>query len=153
FERGLPLYLEKPIARSVDDGRAIADAAERTGVVCAVGYQWHALELLDDVRRELDGQRIALLAGRSIGPTRARPWFLDRRQGGGNVLERASHQIDLQRALGGEVAAVQAAPSDVLLAQGAGEAGDIEDAAALVLRFASGAVGTGELVAVTTPRT
>src|SRR5437879_3401831 len=78
LERGLPLYLEKPIARTLEDARAIVEAAERTGLVCAVGYQWHALELLDDVRRELDGQRIALLAGRSFGPPRARPWFLDR---------------------------------------------------------------------------
>jgi myo-inositol 2-dehydrogenase/D-chiro-inositol 1-dehydrogenase len=142
FERGLPLYLEKPIARTSDDARAIVEAAERTGAVCAVGYQWHALELLDDVRRELDGQRLALLAGRSIGPTHARPWFLDRAQGGGNVLERGSHHIDLQRALAGEVASVQAAPSGVLVGQGCGERGDIEDAAALVLRFESGAVGT-----------
>jgi myo-inositol 2-dehydrogenase/D-chiro-inositol 1-dehydrogenase len=142
LERGLPLYLEKPVARTLEDGRAIVEAVERTGAVCAVGYQWHALELLDDVRRELDGQRLALLAGRSIGPTHARPWFLDRRRGGGNVLERGSHHIDLQRALGGEVVSVQAAPSAVLVGQAAAERGDIEDAAALVLRFGSGAVGT-----------
>jgi predicted dehydrogenase len=133
--------MEKPIARTLSDAQAIVAAAERDGRVCAIGYQWHALELLDDVRRELEGQRVALLAARSIGPTRSRPWFLDRARGGGNVLERASHHVDLLRALAGDVVAVQAAPSDVLLGQAAGERGDIEDAAALVLRFAAGAVG------------
>ena len=142
LERGVHVYLEKPIARTVEDARAIVAAAEAGEAVCAVGYQWHALDLLDDVWRELDGQRVALLAGRSLGPTQARPWFLDRAQGGGNVLERASHHIDLQRAIAGEVAAVQAWASDVLLAQGEGERGDIEDAVALLLHFASGAVGT-----------
>jgi predicted dehydrogenase len=142
IERGLHLYLEKPIARTQGDAQAIVDAAARSDAVCAIGYQWRALELLDDVRRELEGQAIGLLVGRSIGPTRSRPWFLDRAQGGGNVLERASHQIDLQRAIAGEVEAVQAAPSRVLLAQGAGETGNIEDAAVLTLRFVSGAVGS-----------
>lgn len=142
LERGLPLYLEKPIARTPDDAKAIVEAAEGTGAVCAIGYQWHALEPLDELRRVLDGQQLALLVGRSIGPTQARPWFLDRAQGGGNVLERGSHHIDLQRAIAGDVVAVQAAPSHALVAQGAAERGDIEDAAALVLRFASGAVGT-----------
>ena len=43
--RGLPLYLEKPVARSLADARAIVTAAE-AGVVCAVGYQWHAVDVL-----------------------------------------------------------------------------------------------------------
>ena len=79
----------------------------------------------------------------SVGPTAARPWFVDRAGGGGNILERGSHQIDLQRAVAGEVTSVQVTASDVLLAQSAGGEGDIEeDAATIVLRFESGAVGT-----------
>jgi predicted dehydrogenase len=142
LEQGLHVYLEKPIARTLDDAEAIVTAAEASSAVCAVGYQWHALELLDDVRAALDDQEIALLAGRSFGPTQSRPWFLDRRQGGGNVLERASHNIDLMRAIAGEVAAVQASGSGVALAQGEGERGDIEDAASLTLHFARGGIGT-----------
>jgi predicted dehydrogenase len=142
LERGLDVYLEKPIARTLDDAAAIVEAAQRAGVVCAVGYQWHATEALDALRDAIDGQEVALLVGRSLGPTNARPWFLDRAQGGGNILERGSHQIDLLRAVAGDVVSVQAAASQVVLAQGEEERGDIEDAAALVLRFASGAIGT-----------
>jgi len=140
LERRLALYLEKPIARTAKDAAAIVSAA--AGRVCAIGYQWHALDLLDDVRQELDGQRVGLLAGRSIGPTQSRPWFLDRAQGGGNLLERASHHVDLQRAIAGEVVAAQAAAGGVLLGQAEGEPGDIEDAAVLTLRFADGGVGS-----------
>lgn len=147
LERRLPLFLEKPIARTLEDAAAIVAAADASGAVCAVGYQWHAVEVLDDLRRALEGQAVALLVGRSIGPTASRPWFLDRAQGGGNVLERASHQIDLQRAVAGEVESVRAAASEVLLAQEAEgqERGDIEDAASLLLRFAGGGLGTIEL--------
>jgi myo-inositol 2-dehydrogenase / D-chiro-inositol 1-dehydrogenase len=142
LERGLPVYLEKPVARTLEDADAIVAAWRRSGVVCAVGYQWHATEALEPLREALAGQEIAALLGVSVGPTASRPWFLERAGGGGNVLERGSHQLDLQRAVAGDVDAVQATASAVALAQGEGERGDIEDAATLVLRFASGAVGT-----------
>ena len=140
--RGIHVYLEKPIARTAEDAEAIVAATDASGAVCAVGYQWHAVEVLDDLRAALDGQEVSLLAGRSIGPTGSRPWFLDRAQGGGNVLERGSHQIDLARAIAGDVVRVQAAESAVLLAQAESERGDIEDAATLVLHHAGGALAT-----------
>ena len=43
LERGLPVYLEKPVARDLEDARAIVEVAERTGVVCAIGYQWRSI--------------------------------------------------------------------------------------------------------------
>ncbi|MGI8422082.1 MAG: Gfo/Idh/MocA family protein, partial [Gaiellaceae bacterium] len=145
LDRGVHVYLEKPVARTVDDADAIVAAVERSGLVCAVGYQWHGLELIEIVRQELEGQTIGLLSGRSIGPTMSRPWFLDQAQGGGNVLERGSHHIDLQRTLGGEVTSVRAAASSVPLGQAEGEAGNIADALALELHFASGALGSIQL--------
>jgi predicted dehydrogenase len=140
--QGIHVYLEKPIARGLDDARAIVDAAAASNAVCAVGYQYRAIEVLDDLRAALEGQELGLLIGIGTGPTKSRPWFVDRSKGGGNLLERASHQIDLERAIGGDVVAVKAAASKVLLAQSQGRQGDIEDAAALVLHFASGALGT-----------
>jgi myo-inositol 2-dehydrogenase / D-chiro-inositol 1-dehydrogenase len=142
LERGVHVYLEKPIARTQADAEAIVIAAARSDAVCAIGYQWHGVEVLDDLVRVLVGQQVALLVGRSIGPTKSRPWFLNRSQGGGNVLERGSHQIDLLRAIAGEVVGVQAAASGVLLAQEEGVRGDIEDAAVLILQFESGALAT-----------
>jgi myo-inositol 2-dehydrogenase/D-chiro-inositol 1-dehydrogenase len=141
LEQGIHVYLEKPIARGLDDARAIVETASRADAVCAVGYQWRAVEALDQLREALDGQEIGLLIGIGTGPTKSRPWFLDRAEGGGNLLERASHQIDLERAVGGEVVAVQAAATGIRLAQSAGDGGDIEDAAALVLHLANGGIG------------
>jgi predicted dehydrogenase len=141
LEQGIHVYLEKPIARGLQDARAIVDAAARSKAVCAVGYQYRAIEVLDDLRNALEGQELGLLIGIGTGPTKSRPWFVDRSKGGGNLLERASHQIDLERAIGGEVVAVKASASKVLLAQSQGLQGDIEDAAVLVLHFARGGLG------------
>jgi myo-inositol 2-dehydrogenase/D-chiro-inositol 1-dehydrogenase len=139
---GLPVYLEKPIARTPEDAAPIVAAAERSGTVCAVGYQWHALDLLGDLPGLLAGQQIGALVGTCIGPTQSRPWFLDKHAGGGNLLERGSHHLDLARAVAGEVATVQAAAGQVRLARGAGEAGDIDDALTMLLQHASGALTT-----------
>ena len=142
LERGVHVYLEKPVARALPDAELIVAAWEASEAVCAIGYQWHATDALADLREALAGQEVELVVGRSIGPTGTRPWFLDRAQGGGNVLERGSHQIDLARTIAGEVVAVQAAASGVLLGQAEGERGDIEDGATLVLHHARGALAT-----------
>ena len=150
LSHGLPVYLEKPIARTLEDAAEIVAAAEGTGTVCAVGYQWHALDLLGELPGLLAGQQVGLLVGTNIGPTQSRPWFTDMRAGGGNLLERGSHHMDLARVVAGEVAAVQAAASRVRLARGAGEAGDIDDALTIMLELASGALAT-VIVAWTRP--
>jgi len=145
LHHGVNVYLEKPIARGIEDARVLVDAAARAQAVCAVGYQYRGIDVLDDLRAELAGQELGLLIGVATGPTQSRPWFLDRAQGGGNLLERASHQIDLQRAIAGEVVAVQAAATRVPLAQSAGEQGDIEDAASIALHFAGGGIGSVQI--------
>ena len=150
LSRGLPVYLEKPIARTLEDAADIVAAAEGTGTVCAVGYQWHALDLLGELPGLLAGQQVGLLVGTNIGPTQSRPWFTDMRAGGGNLLERGSHHMDLARVVAGEVTAVQAAASRIRLARGAGEAGDIDDALTIMLELASGALAT-VIVAWTRP--
>ena len=140
LERGLALYLEKPIARSPADAGRIVAAAARAQAVCAVGYQWRAVDVIEDLRLALAGRTVGCLVGQSIGGTQSRSWFTDRAAGGGNLLERGSHHIDLARVLAGEVVAVQAAASTVPLAPGRG--GDIDDAVTIVLHFATGGIGT-----------
>jgi myo-inositol 2-dehydrogenase / D-chiro-inositol 1-dehydrogenase len=144
LELGLPVYLEKPIARSLEDAARIVSAAGSSRAVCAVGYQWRAVDVLDTLRDALASRTVGCLVGQSVGGTESRPWFLSKAEGGGNLLERGSHHIDLARALAGEVVAVQAAESAVRLAprlEGNG-ADDITDAVTVLLHFESGGLGT-----------
>lgn len=136
---GIHVYVEKPLAHTVADGQAVVEAADRSAALCAVGYQWRSLALLDTARTVLAGDRIELMAGVNYGAVVERPWFLDPAAGGGQILERASHHIDLQRALAGEVRSVTATAAATGLAQ---DAPAIPDAVSLLLRFAGGAVGT-----------
>jgi myo-inositol 2-dehydrogenase / D-chiro-inositol 1-dehydrogenase len=141
LEANLHVYLEKPIARTAPDAQAIVDAAAASDAVCAVGYQWHASELLERAREATAGQSIAMLIGRNYGPVPPRPWFIQRAEGGGQLLERGSHHVDLQRALVGEVdsvSAVAATPDAPARATN----GDIEDFTLATLHFANGAIGS-----------
>ncbi|MCP9485293.1 MAG: Gfo/Idh/MocA family oxidoreductase [Gaiellaceae bacterium MAG52_C11] len=140
---GLGVFLEKPIGRTIEDAAAIVAAAARSGSACAIGYQWRGLAPLDDLRSALEGQTLGLLVGYSFGPPiPSRPWFFDRRKSGGNILERASHHVDLQRAIGGEILSVQAAAGRASLGhEHNGESGDVEEVVSLILHFASGALG------------
>lgn len=137
--RGLAVFIEKPLARRLPDARRLVQVARDTGAVAAIGYQWRAIDFLGDVKDALTMERVGLLCGRSIGQSTAPDWMVDWEQGGGILLELASHDIDLQRALAGEVVSAQAAKADIPLADGI-EPG-VASVLTITLQFRSGALG------------
>jgi predicted dehydrogenase len=155
LERGLAVYLEKPLARSLEDGRRIVDAWSRSTAVCAVGYQWRSLDLLPVLRTGLGDVVPGMLVSRSYGSTElgrddravagagsSGSWFVDPRRSGGILFELGSHDIDLQCALAGPVASVQASSASGHLALAGAPATGLDDAVVLTLRFTSGALGS-----------
>lgn len=140
LQLGLAVYLEKPLARAADDGEAIVAAWRESSGVCAVGYQWRSLALIGRVRDELAGAAPGMLISRSVGPTeagRAASWFGDPAASGGILFELGSHDIDLQQALAGPAASVQALSGRGLGAGG----GALDDAVAVLVRYAGGGLG------------
>jgi myo-inositol 2-dehydrogenase/D-chiro-inositol 1-dehydrogenase len=147
LERSVPVYLEKPVARDLDDAQVIVDATAHSGVVCAIGYQWRAIEWLADIRELFAERTLGLLAARLVGSTAGRGWFTDQAAGGGQVLERASHGIDLIQAIAGPAVRVSATGANVPLA-GADrpENSEIDDVLALTLELERGALATVQVV-------
>ncbi len=151
FARGVPVYLEKPLARGIDDGRAIATAWRASGCVCAVGYQWRSLEIVAAARAALRGAAPGLVVARSYGPTEpargdlaaigSDSWFADPRRSGGILFELASHDVDLMLALAGPAASVQATATAGLLALHGRDAHGLHDAVSAVVRLRGGGVG------------
>jgi len=141
LELGKAVFVEKPLSRSSSDAWAIVEAAERTGTVCAVGYQWRALDYLAPLDMDLQRAQPALLISQGVGITQARPWFTDDRLSGGLIFERVSHHIDLQRMIAGDVAAVSASRGKVALSGRPDPSETADDVLTLTLRFGSGAQG------------
>ncbi len=147
LERGLPVYLEKPVARDLGDAQAIVEAVERSGAVCAIGYQWRAIEWVPAVRELFAGRALGLLAVRMFGATAGRAWFTDQAAGGGQVLERASHGIDLVQAVAGPAVRVSATGANLPLAgDDRPPESEIDDVLALTLELERGAVATVQVV-------
>lgn len=105
--RGKHALVEKPMALSLDECRAMIDAASAAGVRVIVGHS-HSFDAPIVKTREL-------VAGGAYGRLRMitamnftdfiyrprRPEELDTRQGGGAVYNQAPHQVEMIRLIGG----------------------------------------------------
>jgi predicted dehydrogenase len=134
---GLPFFVEKPLAADLRVAEGVAAAVAAAGLPTATGYHWRHLDTVDLARSALTGGHVRLVDARWWGSTPPPAWWSREPLSGGQVVEQATHVLDLVRVLAGEVAEVVggAAPSTV-------EGRDVADATAAVLRLESGAVGT-----------
>jgi predicted dehydrogenase len=139
-ERGVPFLTEKPLAATDAEGPArLAAAIERAGLVVAVGYHLRALDILPAVRERLATHPPSLVVAEWLDSTPPPAWWSLVAQGGGQVIEQATHLYDLARHLLGEAEVVGAV--SVRRAPPPSDAVDVADGTAATLRFASGAVG------------
>ena len=140
-QAGIPFLTEKPLAASDAAGPArLAAAIERAGLIVAVGYHLRALDILTEVRDWIDGSPPQLVVARWLDATPAPAWWSRAEQGGGQVIEQATHLYDLARYLVGEATVVGAASTlDVLISR---RGSNVVDSTAAVLRIASGAIGS-----------
>jgi predicted dehydrogenase len=109
----LHAYIEKPLATTVEEADAVAQAWRRSGRIGVVGFNCRANPLLVRLRDLLrSGRAGSLVYLRTVFATAARElpeWRQQRRTGGGALLDLGVHHIDLIRFLSGaEIAGVRA---------------------------------------------
>ncbi|MFB6140203.1 MAG: Gfo/Idh/MocA family protein [Halosimplex sp.] len=141
-DRGLAVFCEKPLAASVDDGRAIADAVADAGVPLMTGFCLRfaepCLRLRALVADGALGDPVTLFSARAgQGVPAAGNWRVDPEQACGVTVESASHNLDLLRWLGGEVAGAGGATANVSHP----EIDGFDDNVVATLSFESGAIG------------
>jgi len=138
-ERGLPLFVEKPVGLDLALVRRTRDVLERQGILSSVGYNWRYLDVTDVARAEMSGRSVALAVGYWVSGLPGSAWWRVREQSGGQVVEQTTHIFDLCRYLVGEVRRVFAGGSRGQFAEIPGY--NIDDASAATLQFQGGAVG------------
>ena len=143
LDRGLPIFVEKPLALDLPTAVALADRVAAADVVTGTGYHWRCLDTLDRARDLLCETPPLLAMGYWLDKRPPVGWWGRRDRSGGQVVEQLTHVLDLARVLLGEAEAVYAVGvlDDTEPPQGR-EADDIEAATAATVRFASGAVAT-----------
>jgi predicted dehydrogenase len=140
IERGLPFFVEKPLATDLDTAERIARALDQRKLVTAVGYHWRHLDTTDRARALLQQRPARLAVGYWLDSTPPPPWWAVQAESGGQMIEQTTHMFDLARYLVGEVETVYATSSRI--DRVAYPDADVHDVSTATLHFASGAVGS-----------
>jgi predicted dehydrogenase len=138
---GIPLLVEKPIASDVAGATRLVQAAEQARVPILVGHHRRHNPLIQAAREAIETGslgRVVAVSGHFWAPKPDAYFEAEwrRRAGAGPVFINLIHDVDLLRFLCGEIVSVQAEESHAV------RGFDVEDTAALLLRFASGALGS-----------
>jgi predicted dehydrogenase len=99
-ERGLPVFVQKPLGRTADEVRAVVDAAARSDVLLGVDLSYRYAAAFAAARELVHGGDIGevfaadLAFHNAYGPDK--PWFRDPQlAGGGCVVDLGIHLVDL----------------------------------------------------------
>src|SRR5882724_2834100 len=141
---GKHVFLDKPIANTVADGRAIAAICREAGVVLAIGYQRRREGQFRWIRRQIDAGAFGKLVNAEANISRDRLGKIDlsswRYQAagmpGGVMLQIGIHYADVLDYLMGPITAVRGELARLVLP------GDNPDVASLIFEHEGGALST-----------
>lgn len=146
-ERGKPIFCEKPLALSVEETRAVLDVVQRTGVLLQMGFMRRFDAAHVQAKEAIQAGTIGrLLTYRSVGRDPGCPptAYADPRHSGGLIIDMGIHDFDMARWLTSSEVERVSAEGSLLVCDELRQVGDIDNAIVL-LRFASGAVGSIEV--------
>jgi len=143
-DAGKHVFLDKPIANTVSDGRRITELCRKAGVVLALGYQRRRENQFRWIKRQIDEGVFGKLVNAEANISRDRLGKIDlgswRYQAagmpGGVMLQIGIHYTDVLEYLLGPVKAVSGRFARLVLP------GDNPDVASLVLEHENGALST-----------
>jgi predicted dehydrogenase len=101
LQQGKHVYLEKPLATSLEQARRVLEVWQSTQLVGMIGFNYRLNPLYRAIQQHLKTGSLGKLVGvRSIFSTTGRnlpDWLQTRKTGGGVLLNLASHHTDLIR--------------------------------------------------------
>lgn len=142
IDRQIPVLIEKPLTDRIETAREVARLAESTGVPVLVGHHRMHSSLIAAARTFLNSESFGRMVALSGAALFYKPsqYFKDgawrTKKGGGPLLINLIHEIGIMRFLAGEISEVAA------LASNKTRKHEVEDTAAIAIRFSSGALGT-----------
>jgi predicted dehydrogenase len=142
-EAGVPVIVEKPIGDTVKDATRLVEAAEAAGVPLLTGHHRQHSPIMAKAREVVQSGVLGPIVAVMGSAVFYKPdEYFDvgggwrREPGGGPILLNLIHEVNNLMSLVGDIVAVQAMTSN------ATRGFPVEDTAAMVFRFANGALGT-----------
>lgn len=141
LEAGIPVLVEKPIMATMEEAERVAAFSEETGVPVLVGHQrryYGLVEKARDLVRNGALGKLVTVSGQWNMRKHANYYKPDWRKQwkAGPILTNLIHELDLLRHICGDIVSISAETSNAVLGF------EKEDAAALIMRYESGALGT-----------
>jgi len=141
-QRGVHLFIEKPIALSSQDGWRMVAAAEKAGIQTQVGFHLRfgaAVERLKSLIDSGQAGQLGLMSARFFCNSLHTPWWQDRERSGGQMVEQVIHLVDLMRYLMGDPLTVYSLQENLFHQQQPDYT--VEDVSATVYGFPNGGIG------------
>lgn len=142
LEKGIHVFAEKPFCLNYEQSEELVQLAAKAKVVNQVGYHNKFIGTFIEVKRIVDSGALGDIyhfAGESYGPVvvkkKADTWRSDPAEGGGCLLDYASHVIDLINDI---LSPIQASKGTLLKSVYSGK---VEDAVYSLLELESGQTG------------
>ena len=140
---GVPVLVEKPVGDSVESATRLVEAAEKARVPLLTGHHRNYSPVMAKAREIVRSGRLGPIVA-VVGTAlfhKPDSYFGEnggwrRRRGGGPLLLNLTHEVNSLLSLVGAIESVQAVTSD------AARGFPVEDTAAMLFRFANGALGT-----------
>ena len=141
-QAGIHMIIEKPVTDSLASAKALMDVVAKSNVKTLVGHHRRHHHQVDVLMTEMARPEFGSLVGVSAiwATHKPQPYFDSApwrsQSGGGAILINLVHEIDFLRFTAGEIASVSA------IASNARRGLVVEDTAAVLIEFESGALGT-----------
>jgi len=136
---GIHLMVEKPVGLDMNSVEKKLEAIKDAGILCATGYCLRYLDTVAIAKEFLSGKEIAMVRGYYLTSFVETPWFRQMEKSGGQLVEQATHIVDLMRYLAGEIVSVSADMNLHVLKDIQGM--NIPDVSSINVTFSSDAVG------------
>jgi len=142
-EKGVNIFIEKPIALELALAKRMAEAVRKQGVKSQVGYNCrfgYGVEKAKSIIESGEAGDVGLAFGRYWCNFLGGSWWRDKKRSGGQIVEQATHLYDALRYLCGDIERVYCETDKRFWV----DVPDltIEDVSSTTFRFKSGGVGS-----------
>ncbi|MEF3305778.1 Gfo/Idh/MocA family protein [Paenibacillus sp. GYB003] len=139
--RGIHLLAEKPVGLDLETARRIGGMIAASGIINSSGYCLRYLETVQKAKQYLAGKQVNMVLSYRIGGLPPAKWWAQLDKSGGQIVEQATHQVDLIRYLAGEFDQVQSFYAQRSI-RGIDPQATIPDVGVVSFTMRSGAVGS-----------
>ncbi|NLV75345.1 MAG: Gfo/Idh/MocA family oxidoreductase [Chloroflexi bacterium] len=139
-KRGIPMFIEKPIALDLELAQEIDEAITKAGLITAVGFQCRYSNIVEPTLQFTRDNQIVFVECARIGGVPAVEWWRVKSQSGGQLVEQTIHQLDMIRYAAGEPKSVYSMTTRGFVK--GWENYDTDDLTVTAITFESGALGS-----------